>query len=75
MLTSLAFYWLVGALSAYFFNENTLPLVVLNWGNYTGIDGGWGNGVPSLTARVVKGIIMLFPVCVDYVLLDINVFI
>ena len=64
MLTSLVFYWLVGALSAYFFNESTLPLVVLNWGNYSGRNGGWGEGTPNAIAFVVKFIIMLFPVCI-----------
>ena len=64
MLTSFVFYWLIGGFCAYFFNSSTLPLVVLNWGNYTGLNGGWGVGPAKWWAVAIKFLVQLFPVFV-----------
>jgi len=68
LVTALAFYVAFGLLSAFFFGEATLPLVTLNWAQFTGFGrSGWGN-LPAghdearPWARVVQGVVMMFPV-------------
>jgi hypothetical protein len=68
LLTALAFYVTFGLLAAYFFGPQTLPLVTLNWSQFTGFGkSGWGNLPDGHTkartwARVVQGSVMMFPV-------------
>eukprot|EP01106_Pelomyxa_sp_JSP_P001201 TRINITY_DN1180_c0_g3_i6.p1 TRINITY_DN1180_c0_g3~~TRINITY_DN1180_c0_g3_i6.p1 ORF type:complete len:351 (-),score=50.10 TRINITY_DN1180_c0_g3_i6:171-1223(-) len=62
VVTAILFYQLVGATCAFFFNKYTDPLIVLNWGTYTGRDGGWGPGKPLWWSYIIQSIIMLFPI-------------
>lgn len=60
-LVSLFFYALIGSVCAIYFNPPD-PLVTLNWGTYTGRNGGWGPGPQLWWAKVVELVIVLFPI-------------
>jgi len=60
-IISLVFYILIGGVCAVYFNPPD-PLVTLNWGKYTGLDGGWGAGEQVWWATVIELVIVLFPV-------------
>jgi len=60
-IVSLIFYILIGGVCAIYFNPPD-PLVTLNWGTYTGHDGGWGPGKQLWWAKVVELVIVCFPI-------------
>eukprot|EP01116_Phalansterium_solitarium_P023285 TRINITY_DN8089_c0_g1_i2.p1 TRINITY_DN8089_c0_g1~~TRINITY_DN8089_c0_g1_i2.p1 ORF type:complete len:549 (-),score=173.15 TRINITY_DN8089_c0_g1_i2:427-2073(-) len=66
MVTSIGFYLLIGLVCACYFGQGALPLVTLNWTEYTGRGGGW-QPIPEGEKRVwwsilVQFWVMLFPV-------------
>ncbi|ELP94739.1 transmembrane protein, putative [Entamoeba invadens IP1] len=56
------FYLLVAIVCAYTFNGKVKTPVTLNWANYTGRDGGWGDGKELWFAYIIKYLILFFPV-------------
>jgi amino acid permease len=62
MLCSAVLYVAVGLFCAIQFGPSTLPLVTLNWSNYTGIGGGFEAGEASAFALIIRLLIMAFPI-------------
>ena len=63
LLTAALFYSLIALVCALEFGTQTLPLVTLNWSNYTGRLGGWfPSAHPHPLATLTKLFIILFPV-------------
>jgi len=60
-IVSLIFYILIGGVCAIYFDPPD-PLVTLNWGSYTGHQGGWGAGNQLWWAKVVELVIVCFPI-------------
>ncbi|KAL7713695.1 Amino acid transporter transmembrane domain-containing protein [Entamoeba marina] len=56
------FYGCVGSVGSITFGDEIKSPVTLNWGNYTGIDGGWGSGETLWFAYIVRYFIMFFPI-------------
>ena len=63
LLTAAVFYSLIALVCALEFGQQTLPLVTLNWSNYTGRLGGWFPTTDTHPlATLTKLFIILFPV-------------
>ncbi|KAL7712676.1 Amino acid transporter transmembrane domain-containing protein [Entamoeba marina] len=56
------FYGCVGSVCSITFGEEIKSPITLNWGNYTGIDGGWGSGETLWFAYIIRYFIMFFPI-------------
>jgi hypothetical protein len=56
------FYTVIALVCALEFGRSTFPLATLNWGGYTGLAGGWGEGPITWWSLLVKLFIILFPV-------------
>ena len=64
LLTAALFYSIIAIVCALEFGQQTLPLVTLNWSNYTGRLGGWfPSSHPHPLATLTKLFIILFPIC------------
>eukprot|EP01105_Mastigella_eilhardi_P012074 TRINITY_DN2779_c0_g1_i1.p1 TRINITY_DN2779_c0_g1~~TRINITY_DN2779_c0_g1_i1.p1 ORF type:complete len:421 (-),score=84.47 TRINITY_DN2779_c0_g1_i1:50-1312(-) len=61
ILTAVFFYFAVGGSCALYFTDQTNPLVVLNWRDYTGDKGGWG-GSTKWWGIVIQLLILFFPI-------------
>lgn len=64
LTTAMTFYALLGIICSTYFKNHTLPLVTLNWSNYTGMGGGWAGSVKDrpFWAVIIQLWIMLFPI-------------
>ena len=60
-IVSLIFYIAIGSVCGIYFNPPD-PLVTLNWGHYTGHNGGWGPGDQLWWAKIVELVIVCFPI-------------
>ncbi|KAL7717058.1 Amino acid transporter transmembrane domain-containing protein [Entamoeba marina] len=55
------FYGSVGIICSITFGPNVNSPVTLNWGNYTGINGGWGDGNTLWFAYIIRYLVLFFP--------------
>ena len=62
IIVSACFYAFIGIVCASTFNSQVQTPVTLNWANYTGRNGGWGEGTETWWAYIIKYFILIVPV-------------